>query len=196
MSPVPRCRPRFALNTLHISNPPDHQGAAAPTLRELFDREEGPLLRYAMSMVDRRAVAEEIVQEAFLKLHTQWDDVESPRGWLYRTVRNQAFNFLRDNRRIVLTGDQPDAAADRPDQGESPAAQCSKQETLANLRVFVEELGEQDRLLIQLKYFEHLKYREISQRTGLTIGNVGYRLHHLLKGLADRFSKLGIDDSP
>ncbi len=44
-----------------------------------------------------------------------------------------------------------------------------------------------------LKYQENLKYDQISQRTGLSVGNVGYKLHHLLKALADNLRRLGID---
>ncbi len=47
-----------------------------------------------------------------------------------------------------------------------------------------------------MKYFEELKYAEISERTGLSIGNVGYRLHHILKRLADKLRKLGIEGTP
>ena len=47
---------------------------------------------------------------------------------------------------------------------------------------------------MKLKYFEDLKYREISTQTGLNIGNVGYRLHHILKELAARLRKLGFDE--
>ena len=68
----------------------------------LFESEEAPLLRYAFSLVRRRAVAEEIVQEVFLQLHVKWNDVESPRSWLYRSVRNKVFNYMRDNRRETV----------------------------------------------------------------------------------------------
>ena len=42
--------------------------------------------------------------------------------------------------------------------------------------------------------FSELKYRDISTQTGLNIGNVGYRLHHILKELADKLRKLGFDE--
>ncbi len=51
-----------------------------------------------------------------------------------------------------------------------------------------------DRQLIHLKYFEDLKYRDISEQTGLTISNVGYRLHHILKRLASKLRPLGADE--
>ena len=63
------------------------------------------------------------------------------------------------------------------------------------LRQIVEELDETDRKLVKLKYFEDLKYRDISARTGLSVSNVGYRLHHILKELAGKLRPLGIDEN-
>jgi RNA polymerase sigma-70 factor (ECF subfamily) len=37
-----------------------------------------------------------------------------------------------------------------------------------------------------------LSYKEISARTGLTVGNVGYLLHHALKGIAEELAKNGV----
>jgi RNA polymerase sigma factor (sigma-70 family) len=163
------------------------------TLQSLFESEETPLLRYAFSFVGRRAVAEEIVQEVFLQLHAHWDDVDSPKAWLFSSVRNRALKHIRDNKREVLNeGDhesQPSLVQD-----DSPEASLVHMEVLGALRQFVEELDEPDRELVKLKYFEDLKYRDISNQTGLNIGNVGYRLHHILKELAARLQKLGFDE--
>ncbi|MFN5869897.1 MAG: RNA polymerase sigma factor, partial [Akkermansiaceae bacterium] len=54
-------------------------------------------------------------------------------------------------------------------------------------------LDPDERQLIALKYHENLKYDQISQRTGLSIGNVGYKLHHILKSLATSLRHLGIE---
>ena len=43
-----------------------------------------------------------------------------------------------------------------------------------------------------MKFDKKLSYREISNETGLTEGNVGYKLHHLLPGLADDLKAEGI----
>ena len=58
-------------------------------------------------------------------------------------------------------------------------------ETVAQLRQLVGKLPEKDQRLVRMKYLEGLKYREISQQTGLTVSNVGFRLHQVLKKLAD-----------
>lgn len=168
-------------------------GVSELTLQSLFDSEETPLLHYAFSIAGRRAVAEEIVQEVFLQLHAHWDDVDSPKAWLYRSVRNRAFKHLRDNTREVLNEDDCKAQSATTDE-ESPEASLVHTEAIAAVRKIIEELDEPDRQLVKLKYFTDLKYRDISTQTGLTIGNVGYRLHHILKELADKLRKLGFDE--
>ena len=183
---------------LMLEPTPRVNGFVAPgvnelTLQSLFDSEETPLLRYAFSLVGRRAVAEEIVQEVFLQLHTHWDDVDSPKAWLFRSVRNRAFKHVRDHKREVLNeGDgnsQPSISED-----DSPEASLVHMEAIGALRQILEELDEPDRQLVKLKYFSDLKYRDISSQTGLNIGNVGYRLHHILKELADKLRRLGFDE--
>ena len=168
-------------------------GVSELTLRCLFDSEETPLLRYAFSLVGRRAVAEDIVQEVFLQLHSHWADVESPKAWLYRAVRNRAYNHVRDSKREVLIDVDCDAQAGASED-DSPSASLEHMEAVAAVRQSLEDLDESDRQLVQLKYFEDLKYRDISTETGLSIGNVGYRLHHILKELADKLRKLGFDE--
>ena len=168
------------------------QGVSKLTLQTLFDTEETPLLRYAFSLIGRRAVAEEIVQEVFLQLHTQWDDVDSPRAWLFRSLRNRAFNHIRDNKREILNSDNREVQSPNAED-ETPEAMLLRMEAIAALRQIVAELDETDRQLVKLKYFGDLKYRDISAQTGLSISNVGYRLHHILKELAGKLRSLGID---
>jgi RNA polymerase sigma factor (sigma-70 family) len=153
------------------------------TLQSLFDSEESSLLRYAFSLVGRRAVAEEIVQE-----------VDSPRAWLFRTVRNRAYNHVRDNKREILCDDDGNSQYSVAED-HSPDALLVHMEAIRALRESLEELDESDRQLVNLKYFNDLKYRDISAEMGLNIGNVGYRLHHILKELADKLRKLGFDDN-
>ena len=56
------------------------------TLAALFEAEESGLLRYAIGLVGRRSVAEELVQETLLRLHQVWDQVEHPRWRVWTTV--------------------------------------------------------------------------------------------------------------
>jgi RNA polymerase sigma factor (sigma-70 family) len=186
-------RTEFMLKPTPRVNQSGAQGVSELTLQTLFDTEETPLLRYAFALIGRRAVAEEIVQEVFLQLHVHWGDVDSPRAWLFRSVRNRAYNYIRDNQREILKIDDGNVQSPNAED-ETPEATLLRMEAIGALRQIVEELDETDRQLVKLKYFEGLKYRDISAQTGLSIGNVGYRLHHILKELAGKLRPLGIDE--
>lgn len=170
------------------------QGVTDLTVRTLFDTEESALLRLAFSLIGRRVVAEDIVQDVFLQLHAKWGEVDSPRAWLFRSVRNRAYNYIRDNKRELLSGECGTVPpADEAEAVETVEAVLLRIEATGALRQILAELDEADRELIELKYFKNLKYRDISAKTGLTISNVGYRLHHVLKELAVKLRSLGID---
>jgi RNA polymerase sigma factor (sigma-70 family) len=159
-----------------------------PSLAALFEAEESGLLRFAIALVRRRSVAEELVQETFLRLHQVWSEVENPRAWAYRSLRNLALNHLRDH---PGESELPDDGV--PHEATLPAAQLERDETMGMVRLLLAELPADDRDLLQLKYRDNLKYDEISRRTGLSVSNVGYRLHHVLKGLADSLRRAGVD---
>jgi len=176
------------------SNPAGARAGAArrdpETIAALFESEESALLYYAIGIVHRRIVAEELVQEAFLRLHKVWDQVDNPRGWLYRSIRNLALNHLRDTRKETQLGE--DAAAQ---DDALPRELLGRYEAIGTVRMLLNEMPEDDRNLIRLKYDDGLRYQEISRRTGLSVGNVGFRLHHALKGLLDGLQRAGIEGS-
>ncbi len=122
--------------------------------------------------------------------------VDAPRAWLFRSVRNRAYNYIRDNQREVIDSDDREVQRPPAAEDETPEAILLRMEAVGALRQFVEELDETDRQLVKLKYFEDLKYRDISARTGLSVSNVGYRLHHILKELAGKLRLHGIDGKP
>ena len=178
---------------------PDQARAEPPgceTIEELFATLESPLLSYALRLVGQFSVAEDMVQEAFMKLQAQFDQVNEPRRWLYRTVHNLSLNHRRDAAKIValdLTGKGTSAsAAESADPQPLPDEQIARWEGIGLVRLSVETLDERSRELIRLKFNEEMSYKEISARTGLTLGNVGYLLHHALKAIADELAKNGV----
>jgi len=156
----------------------------------LFEAEESALLHFAIGIVHRRTVAEELVQEAFLRLHKVWDQVENPRGWVYRCLRNLALNALRDRPRETAMGEEPASPDER-----LPRETLGRNEAIGTVRMLLSEMAEEDRDLIRLKFLEELPYEEISRRTGLSVSNVGFRLHRVLKQLLGRMHRAGIEGS-
>lgn len=82
-------------------------GGDRAALRRIFDVEAGRLIAVAERIVRRRELAEEVVQEAFIRIWThahQYDPARgSARGWIYAIVRNRALNLLRDGKREYVT---------------------------------------------------------------------------------------------
>src|SRR5512135_1968302 len=83
------------------SNGATAQTALPESLEAIFVAQETALLIYARTLVNHDETAQDIVQEAFLKLHAGFDSVRQPQAWLFRTVHNLAMNHLRAGRKIV-----------------------------------------------------------------------------------------------
>jgi len=84
------------------------------------------------------------------------------------------------------------AASESADPQPLPDEQIARWEGIGLVRLSVETIDARSRELIRLKFNEELSYKEISARTGLTLGNVGYLLHHALKAIADELAKNGV----
>jgi len=175
------------------------QASAAPgreTMEELFAALESPLLSYAWRLAGERGVAEDLVQEAFMKLHTQHNEVREPRRWLYRTVHNLALNYRREVKKIIpLVSNEREnqgAPLDAADPQPLPDEQLARLEGIGLVRLSLESLDARSQMLVRLKFNENLSYKEISERTGLKMGHVGYLLHHALKNMADELASNGV----
>jgi len=178
---------------------PDETSAASPgceTIEELFTALEAPLLVYALRYTGERALAEDVVQEAFMKLHAQFASVEKPRPWLYRTVHNLALNQRRAAGKTVSleksSDDENSTAFDPTDPALLPDEQMLRLEGIGQVRLSLAALDERSRELVRLKFHDELSYKDIAARTGLTTGNVGFILHHALKTIAVELAKTGV----
>ncbi len=175
------------------------QASAGPirpeTIEELFEALESPLLSYALRLVGERSLAEDVVQEAFMRLHSHFAEVREPRRWLYRTVHNVALNQRRAASKIVALnagGENERPEPEVSDPQPLPDEQITRLEGIGLVRLSLKALDDRSRELIRLKFHENLSYKEISARTGLTVGHVGYLLHHAIKAVGEELAKNGI----
>ena len=166
------------------------------SIEALFGALESPLLSYALRLLGDRALAEDTVQEAFMRLHVQFDDVREPRRWLYRTVHNLALNYQRAAAKIVPlkppADEGTDLVQDTTDPQPLPDEQIARWEGIGLVRLSLAALDDRSRELVRLKFNDDLSYKEISAKTGLTVGHVGYLLHHALKTIAAELAKTGV----
>ncbi|HEY5232723.1 MAG TPA: sigma-70 family RNA polymerase sigma factor [Verrucomicrobiae bacterium] len=181
---------------------PDQASAETPrweTIEELFTALEAPLLSYGLRLTGEIGLAEDVVQEAFMKLHLQFKEVREPRRWLYRTVHNLALNQRRRTAKIVsfnssssVGNENSPVTADTADPAPLPDEQISRMEGIGLVRLSLGTLDDRSRELIRLKFNDELSYRDISARTGISISNVGYILHNALKTIGDELARTGV----
>jgi len=166
------------------------------TIEALFLELESPLLAHALRLTHDPATAEDIVQDAFMKLHAEFAEVREPRRWLHTVVRHLALNHQRAaGRTVPLAAPDTDEASQAPDLVDPqplPDEQIARAESLGLVRLRLQTLDERSRELLRLKFHEDLSYQEMSARTGLSPGLVGYTLHHALKTMADELARAGV----
>ncbi len=156
------------------------------TMREYVARalaeHEGPLLRYAQSLCRDAELARDAVQDTFIRLwQAEKKGLPDRLGpWLYKVCRNRVFEIMRKERRMQPT-DPGEIRLD--EQAPSPAASVEAGEAARTLAELVGRLSARERELIRLKFQNDLSYQEMSEVTGLSVSNVGFILHTVLKNL-------------
>jgi len=144
-------------------------GAESRTeLEALYRVQRAPMVRLARLMTGSRATAEEVVQDAFLRVAAKVVDVDNPEAYLRTTVVNLARTHLR---RLGLERQLPPQnhlATSQPEVDEMWAAVC--------------RLPFSQRAVLALRFYEDLSEDDIARTLGCRVGTVKSRLH---RGLAN-----------
>lgn len=145
----------------------------------LFGRYEPAVFRYALSLVGTADDAEDVVQEAFIRAYRNlrsYQPARPFRPWLYRIVRNGAFNWRRKHRRTI-TGE---AAAifleQQPDPTESAHETIERAELREAMQRSLGKLSVEYREPLVLYYVDDRSYAEISDILRLPINTVATRI--------------------
>jgi RNA polymerase sigma-70 factor (ECF subfamily) len=164
------------------------ESAKASTLQEeilaLFEHSRAGLLRYLSSIGVRDHDAEEVIQEVFLALfrHLRLGrDQQNLRGWVFRVAHNLGLKQRNATRRTALASD--DSIFSRQiDPGPNPEQQVNARQRQGKLLAVFHALPEQDRCCLHLRS-EGLRYREIAEALGISLGAVAQSLARSLDRL-------------
>ena len=160
--------------------------AVLERLHAVLARFERPLLGYALVRCGDHGMAQDAVQETFLRFlrHAPTGEVESLAPWLFTTCRNALTDLHRKSSRIPLKvspGPGPLSGAYCP--GPSPDEALSEKETAHTLCRLTAALPPLQQEVVRLKFESGLAYRDIATATGLSIANVGWLLHQAVTTL-------------
>ena len=165
---------------------------SAEDLAALIDCYQTPLLRYTRNLINSAADTEDVVQEAFLRLHRQVQEqgaesIQNAKSWLFRVAHNLSMDWRRRKMRTVAAQDKLTTQADaNAEHNRPPLADedLIERETIGLAMSFLDRLAEPEQQIIRLKVIEGLTLREIADVLGLSVGNVYYRLNQGLGDLA------------
>jgi RNA polymerase sigma-70 factor (ECF subfamily) len=149
-------------------------------LGELYERYKTSVYRTALAITRDERAAEDILQEAFLRVYTYADRIDesvSLGPWLYRVTVNLAYSWTSRVKRWLCT------IQDTLDRLASPAqwhpeALAEEQEWREVLQQAIDALPPRHRVVIILHYLEDLSLREIAYVVGVPEGTVKSRLYY------------------
>ena len=144
-------------------------------LKKLYQLTSANLFSVVLRILNDRGLAEDCLQQVFIKVwnHADRYDAEKAkaRTWLNTIARNQALDILRRNRHSDKhEGD--DVLLQVADDAESQEQQISRWQDTRKLHQCLEEIPEQQRLCLELAYFEGLTHQGLSERIETSLGTV------------------------
>ena len=157
-------------------------------LSKLYDRYNRTVFGVGLNILGDRSMAEELVQEVFLKVWRSSGTFDSARGsfstWLYRVTRSVALDLYRKRaHRIRQVSDGQLYIAAERDSSAGPQEIVDESWLSWRVSRALEVLDAPHREVIDLAYFGGLSQREISERTGIPLGTVKTRTASAYKSL-------------
>jgi len=152
---------------------------------------EQPLLRYAARILRNGALAQDVVQNVFVKLFRQWQPNQRPsaalKPWLFRVAHNEAVDMIRaEERRKGLhqrSAEEGRATASSPSR---PSPDDTEDDQRQRVFASLEILTLEERQVVLLRLQQGMSYDDIAAVMHRPRGSVGAILHVAVKKLAGK----------
>lgn len=161
----------MAITSGEVTSQPGADGPAAPAgFEQLYLDRYGPLVKLAYVLTSSREVAEDVVQDCFVRLQGHYDRLDSPERYVRQMVVNACRSHFRragrerDRRPLLYVVDDG--------SGPSPAGE---------LHDLLAALPYRQRAAIVLRYYSDLSEAEIGDVLGCRPGTVGSLIHRGLR---------------
>ena len=176
----------------------------AAAFEALLERYRAPIRRHLLRYTHDDVAAQDLLQEAFLRVWTrgdQWDGRGTFRAWLYRVATNLALNHLRTVRRRretpLETELEPETAEEDlvpawmvDDTALGPQAALEQAEERQQVRRLVAALPDEKRAVFRLVHEMEMTIHDTAAQLEIPEGTVKSRLYYARKQLADDWQAL------
>ncbi len=145
-------------------------------------------LRSAILLTGEQTSAEDLVQDALLKVADRWSRLrhEAPDAYARRVIYNGAVSRWRRRRRETPTAELPDAGA--PGRSEAWLAG-------ADVRAALQGLTPRQRAVLVLRYYDDLSEQQIADTLGVSTGTVKSQAHVALRRLREEFDVMTAEEA-
>lgn len=158
---------------------------AFPELMRLY----GPPLYWQIRrMVQSHEDADDLLQTTFIKA---WQSIDSFRGdaklstWLHKIAINESLTFLeKERRRNNISLDDEESMLINAIEADE---HVDGDELALELRKVVASLPEKQRLVFNMKYYDDMKYEQISEILGTSVGALKASYHHAVQKIEAHF---------
>ncbi len=158
------------------------------------------IYNYSYKYAGSHDLAMDIAQNTFIAVHqkiSQLRDVASFKSWLYRIAFNCSLDEFRKQKRLsglsLSGGGDSDGEKDievKDDVRYQPDARLQRQELAELILESLQTLNEEQRIVVIMKEYEGLKFREIAEVLEISENTAKSRLYYGLKHLRSKLSNI------
>ena len=165
------------------------QSGSHEALNELFKCVQEPLFRYIVSLVRDRHLAEDILQEVFIRIYRKLRWLREPeafRAWTYQIASREAFRYLNRERRWT------EQVRDEATLAALPAGEHDgefSRELIESLPQLVGNLSPASRAVVVLFYLHEMSLIETAAVLDIPVGTAKSRLAYGLESLRRSFKR-------
>ena len=176
-------------NDIDLVNRLRHPDTCRKAFEEVIARYGEPLYWQIRRMVQSHEDADDLLQNTFLKA---WSSIENFRGdaklstWLYKIAINEALSFLdKESRRGSVSLDDEESSITHAIEADT---NIDGDELALRLRKAIATLPEKQRLVFNMRYYDDMKYEQMSEILGTSVGALKTSYHLAVKKIEQFFA--------
>jgi len=158
---------------------------------EMLSPYKDKMFRYAYNIVGSKFAAEDVVQEAMIKIwkkKEQFAEIENKEAWCVTITRNLAIDKVRAAKK--KRANNIDEYHHISDSGPSPDLQLEQKDALSRVELLLNELPPQHKEIVVLRDVEGHTYQEIADILDVSVDLVKVNLHRARKSLRSKLEAI------